>query len=533
MSSETSPRPVLVIGAGPVGQTTALLLARYGIPVTLLDARTARDAVGSKAICQQRDVLDAWEWCGGRAVVDEGLTWTRARTFYRDHELFSVELPDPGSSPLPPFVNISQCRTEAILDDLIAEHPLVELRWGQEVVEIADSGDRVEVLARTRHGMVRHAAEYAVAAAGARGGAIRTLLGVDFAGRTFGDSFLICDVRADLPGWGQERRFYFDPAWNRGRQVLIHPCPDSVFRIDWQLPADQDPAEVLDPAALDRRIRQVIGDRRYELVWSSIYRFHARIASTFRVGRTFLAGDLAHLVAPFGARGLNSGVADADNLAWKLAAVIGGWGAPELLDSYAVERMAAARENLAVTSATMDFLVPRDAGAAASRHELLERSVHDPEARAQVDSGRLSEAFWYVDSPLTTPDPTRSWPGRPPRGEAPAPVPGVSLPDALVVVDGRPARLRALLRGHLAVLSDDAGRGERAAARLRAELAPATPLLHLDLSSVRGAEPVLDGLRWEPGDLWLVRPDGHTAARCTGADELVAASRRLLALAPT
>ncbi|MGO0576198.1 FAD-dependent monooxygenase [Ornithinimicrobium panacihumi] len=536
-------RPVLVIGAGPVGQTTALLLARYGIPVTVLDARPRRDPIGSKAICQQRDVLDTWAWCGAQAIADEGLTWTRARTFYRDQDLFAVDLPDPGASPLPPFVNISQSRTEEILDELLAAEPLVEVRWGHEVVEIRQdhAHDRVEVLARTDSGHVRLAARYAVAAAGARGSTIRTLLDVTFGGRTFEDSFLICDIRADLPGWEQERRFYFDPDWNRGRQVLIHPCPDSVYRIDWQLPADQDPTEVLDPDRLRTRIRQIIGAQDYELVWSSIYHFHARIASRFRVGRAFLAGDVAHLVAPFGARGLNSGVADADNLAWKLAAVLHGWAPDALLDSYETERMAAARENLAVTSATMDFLVPYDPSAVVRRRDLLERALHDPQARPMIDSGRLSEAFWYVDSPLTTPDPARAWPGRPPVGEPPAPVPGVSLPDALVSApagEDSPAsppdrrRLRELVRGRLTVVSDDAARGEAALSQLAEGLPEGTPVQHLDLGTLDGAGPAMTGLGWEPGDLWLVRPDAHTAARVREPGEVLAAARRMLALAP-
>src|SRR6516164_7576810 len=105
---------VAVLGNGPVGQTAALMLARWGLPVVLLDQRARRDAVGSKSIVQQRDVLDAWEAVGaGRRIAGEGLTWITARTFYRDAELFAVTFPDPGGqSAFPPFVNISQSRTE-------------------------------------------------------------------------------------------------------------------------------------------------------------------------------------------------------------------------------------------------------------------------------------------------------------------------------------------------------------------------------------------------------------------------------------
>ncbi len=535
MTSSGQAQGVVVLGAGPVGQTAALLLARHGIPVTLLDARTARDAVGSRAICQHRDVLDTWAWVGGRAITDEGLTWRRARTFYRDHDLFTVELSDPGASALPAFVNLSQSRTEEILDGLIAASPLVEVRRGHEVdgvEQLPDGG--VEVTARTRSGETTVRGRYAVACCGARSTSLRTALGVEFPGRSFDDAFLICDVRAELPGWSEERRFYFDPEWNRGRQVLIHPCPDQVFRIDWQVEPEFELDRARADGTLHRRITQVIGDRPYELVWSSLYRFHARIASDFRVGDVFLAGDMAHLVSPFGARGLNSGVGDVDNLAWKLAAVLHGWAPPALLDSYAPERAAAARENLEVTSATMDFLVPHTEAQARHRREVLERAVHDVGARALVDSGRLYEPFWYVGSPLTTPDPERPWPGRPARGDAPCPAPGVIVPDAVVAADdpatGRPGpavRLRELLRGRLTVLAGSAGQAGDALDALRAEL-PHAPLGALDLAGLRGAEPVLDWLGWQDGDLWLVRPDAHTAARVRGLPDLVAATSRVL-----
>ncbi|MBX6721874.1 MAG: FAD-dependent monooxygenase, partial [Dactylosporangium sp.] len=391
---------VIVIGAGPVGQTGALLLARWGIPVTVLDARPERDLVGSKSICQQRDVLDVWEAVGaGRQIADEGVTWERARTYYRDKELFCLTFAERGRSAFPPFVNISQSRTEEILDERIAATPSIEVRWAHEVIGIAQDDDGVTVTCRTPDGERTLRAPYVLACAGAKGDAVRDMLGLEFAGRSFDDHFLICDIRADLGAWANERRFYFDPEWNPGRQVLIHPCPDSTYRIDWQVPADFDLDEQHRSGALDRRIRQIVGDRPYEVVWSSVYRFHARLVDRMRVGRVLVAGDCAHLVAPFGARGLNSGVQDVENAAWKLAFVLRGWASPELLESYTIERRAAAAENIAVTSSTMDFLVPQSEAAWQRRRDVLERALTDPGARAEVDSGRLAEPFWYVDSP--------------------------------------------------------------------------------------------------------------------------------------
>jgi pentachlorophenol monooxygenase/3-(3-hydroxy-phenyl)propionate hydroxylase len=276
--------PVVVIGNGPVGQTTALLLARWGVPVVVLDQRAARDPVGSKAICQQRDVLDVWESVGaGARIAAEGVTWTTARTFHRGAELFSYAFADGGRSPFPPFVNISQSRTEEILDECVAAQPLVHVRWGQRVVSVAQDAAGV---ALTCGDGSRVRAAYVVACPGARCDELRALLGVRFAGHSFDDRFLICDIRTDLPGWATERRFHFDPGWNSGRQVLVHPCPDSTFRIDWQVPSGYDLDAEAVSGALDRRIRAVIGDRPYEIVWKSVYRFHSRCADRMRVGRS-------------------------------------------------------------------------------------------------------------------------------------------------------------------------------------------------------------------------------------------------------
>jgi 3-(3-hydroxy-phenyl)propionate hydroxylase len=528
MTAGATPEPVAVLGNGSVGQSAALLLARWGIPVVLLDRRPARDLVGSKAICQHRDVLDIWASVGARRIADEGLTWTTARTYYRDRELYAVTLRDRGRSPFPPFVNISQSRTEELLDLRIAAQPLIRVRWATEVVGIEQDDAGVTLACATPQGEATVRTRYLLACAGARGDVVRAALGVSFDGRSFDDQFLICDIRAELPGWERERRFYFDPEWNPGRQVLIHPCPDSRFRIDWQVPPGYDLDREQRSGALDQRIQKILGDTPYEMVWRTVYRFHSRCVDRMRVGRVLLAGDCAHLFAPFGARGMNSGVQDAENAAWKLAFVLRGWAPDRLLDSYHQERHAAALENLDVTSATMRFLVPQSAAEWEHRRRTLERAVDDPAARALVDSGRLAEPFWYVDSPLTTPDPGRPFPGRPPKGEPPAVVPGVLVPDAPVRLAERPdaTHLRQLVRdGLLALTTDGVDPVAVAAAMRQATAGPsrALPLAGIDVEDA--LRPALDA---RPGEAWLLRPDGHVAAVLTDPDAraVAAAARR-------
>ncbi|MBW0114796.1 FAD-dependent monooxygenase [Pseudonocardia abyssalis] len=517
--------PVAVLGAGPVGQTTALLLARRGVPTVVLDRRARRDAVGSKAICQQRDVLDVWESVGvGRRIADEGVTWTTARTFHRDAELFSYAFAEPGSPAFPPFVNLSQTRTEEILDEAIAREPLVDLRWGHDVVHVDQDADGVTLRCA---GGTEVRAPYLVACGGARSEELRALLGVAFDGHTFDDRFLICDIRADLPAWATERRFHFDPSWNPGRQVLIHPCPDSTFRIDWQVPADYDLDAEVASGALDTRIRRIVGDVDYTIVWKSVYRFHSRCVDRMRCGRVLIAGDAAHLVSPFGARGLNSGVADAENAAWKIAYVGHGWAPDALLETYHDERHAAARENIAVTTATMDFLVPRDEQQARHRADVLAGAATEPALRARVDSGRLSEPYWYVDSPLTTPSADRPFTGRPPRGQVPPAGPGVLLPDAPVTAPG--GRIRALARDGFLLLTADAVPGAAEEA-----VGAGGPVRVLALPDVDPDGTLGAALAARPGEVWVVRPDAHVAAVLVHptAEQIAAALHRAAARTP-
>ena len=525
--------PVAIVGAGPVGMTAALCLARHGLPSIILEAEERLLAEGSRSICVQKDVLDIFDRVGcGQVMADHGVSWTVGRTYYQDVELFQIRFPEVAGDAFPPFINLPQAAQEEYLLERVRQEPLIEVRWSHRVEWVSQDSHGVRLIAATPVGSVELRAPYAIGCDGAHS-TVRKLLAVDFPGHSFKDRFLIADIRARLP-FPNERRFFFDPPFNPGRQVLVHPQPDSVWRIDWQIPADVDVERERATGRLDRRIRSVVGNVDYEIVWLSTYRFHQRVADTFRVGRVFLAGDAAHLMSPFGARGLNSGVADAENLAWKLWLVLAGRAPVELLDTYDLERRAAARENVAITNATMRFMVPPTGAHRLLRSAVLRGSLHVPALRRWVNSGKLSTPFVYASSPIVVQE---RWlaPGGALRPGAIAPdAPCRLVGDGEMAAPGAVRRLRQIFGDAFVALylpaspADGVAFAERALKRLpRAPLelyvvtAPDDGLLALPeaarvLVDTEGAMAATYGAR--SGALHLVRPDGHLAACRQGPD---------------
>ena len=323
--------PVAIVGAGPAGLTAALDLAHYGIPSIVLD-EDILTVFGSRAIAYHSSALAVWEKLGaGQAMLAKGVAWHKRHTYFRQKEVYTQSFP-PAPGALPGFLNLQQYYVERYLVDQVEHQPLIDLRWKHRVTGLSQASEAVTLEVETPAGPAQVKAAYVLACDGARS-TIRCLLDLDFPGHTFDDRFLIADVKASL-NLPPEPKFYFNHPSHPGPTVLIHPQPDGVWRIDWQVGAGVDVEAEKAPEKMDRRIRAFIGDVPYELVWLTDYRFHQRLLERLRHGRVFFVGDAAHLVAPFGARGLNSAVQDVENLSWKLALVLNGQASDSLLETY-------------------------------------------------------------------------------------------------------------------------------------------------------------------------------------------------------
>ncbi|MCC2594805.1 FAD-dependent oxidoreductase [Pusillimonas sp. MFBS29] len=419
--------PVLVVGAGPVGLSMALDLAQRGLKVLIIDD-DYRLSTGSRAICFAKRTLDIWDRLGiGERMVKKGISWNVGRVYFQDEEVWRFDLLPEQGHRRPAFINLQQYYCEGFLYEQVAGHPDIELRWKHKAAAIESLPNGVNVTVESPNGSYTLTADWLVACDGARS-PLRKMLGQESHGRSFRDRFLIADVRmqADYP---TERWFWFDPPFHPGLSVLLHSQPDNVWRIDFQLGWDADPVEEVKPENVIPRIRALLGPKaEFELEWVSIYTFACERMDQFRHQRILFAGDAAHRVSPFGARGANSGVQDIDNLGWKLALVAQGSAPEALLDSYAVERELAADENILNSSRSTDFITPKSEMSLLFRNTVLKLAKHHDFARKLVNSGRLSTPTAYVGSSLNTADSDAFTTDL---------LPGSVAPDGPVTVDGQ------------------------------------------------------------------------------------------------
>ena len=510
--------PVVVVGAGPIGLTAALDCAQRGLDVLLIDDNDTV-SIGSRAVCYAQRPLEIWDRLGAAApMVDKGVSWQVGRVFFRDEQAYQFDLqPEPGHQ-MPAMVNLQQYHLEEMLIAQIAQQPRITLAWKHRLLSLQQHADHAALALETPDGIYRVQADWVIACDGANSDT-RRLVGAEFTGQFFQDRFLIADVVMQS-GFPTERWFWFDPPFHRGQSVLLHKQADNVWRIDFQLGWNADPDEAKKPENVLPRIREMLGpEAKFELEWVSVYQFACRRIDRFRHGRVLFAGDAAHQVSPFGARGANTGVQDIDNLAWKLALVQAGDAPEALVDSYHHERAFAADDNLRHSTRSTDFITPKSTASRLYRDAVLELAKTEPFARPLVNSGRLSTPTPYVHSGLNTPD-GDDFAGRL--------LPGTACADAPVQAQGRNGWLLQHLQGGFTLLAfGDEARAEP----VSTGRVTATPLvLGRDLADPQGL--VAKRYDGRPGTVYLIRPDQHVAARWRRFDPAAvqAALQRALAL---
>ncbi|MCR3718348.1 MULTISPECIES: FAD-dependent monooxygenase [Prauserella salsuginis group] len=525
------PLPVLVIGAGPVGLGVALGLVRRGIPVTAVEAGESV-SFGSRAICLSRHSLEVSDRLGfGPELEKIVLPWTGGRTHHRDREVLHFQMPHGEHAARPPMVNVSQSEIEQVMVDALLEHPLATLHWSAEVTGLVQDEEAARVTLQTPFGERDLRARWVVAADGGRS-TVRRLAGLRMQGTSYEGNYVIADIHwpSELPA---ERLVWFDAPSNPGSTIIMHRQPRDIWRIDYQLDAADDPAaETAEERIRDRITRHLTwlgSDVPWTLEWHGYYQARALALPDFVHGRVVFAGDAAHLVPIFGVRGLNSGMEDAETLVWQLAEVVRGRADASLLAAYSVERHAAWRQNVDNAGKSTLIMSPGTRGHRLTRDAVLALSADHPEF-SHLLNPRQSSATHTHGSPLT-------WPAA---ADVPGMRPGDPLEDRRVRrrVPGAPAQETSLhaVRGHgfsvLVAGASPARAAEVVAAtrRLADELAPepvSAVIVPADTDAdhpagdIAGDVAVLDdpagelAAAWgaEPGEMFVVRPDGQVLAR--------------------
>ena len=399
---------IVIVGGGLAGLTLACALNQYGVKAVLLDEDNTVGVKGasSRGICYAQKTLEIFRRLGiYERIAAKGVQWSVGRTFAGHDEVYSFDLREQAShnaSLQPPFINIQQFYVEGFLVEQLyaSNNRSIDLRWNNRITSFAQNEEFATLGVTTPAGDYTIEATHVVDCSGARS-PFRAWVAASVTAQKGDDRWCIADVRFKHPP-PVERHTWREAPFNEGRAGWQHLMADGVWRIDYQMRPDADPQEVSRESVVRERINGQLGRNvphdEYEIVWVGPYAYRSECLNQLRHGRVFFVGDAAHVVSPFGARGGNSGVQDADNLAFKLAAVVHNRAAPKLLDSYHDERHEAATQNVLVTNRTARFLRPADGIERVFRSAAISLAKRHAFARQLVNTGRMSSPNVYSRS---------------------------------------------------------------------------------------------------------------------------------------
>jgi len=500
---------VAIVGGGPVGLTAALTLARHGVPCVLLEAKSTYND-GSRAICIARQSFHIFETLGvAGPFVEKSLGWTTGRSFFRGRQILEFDMPDSADEKFRPMYNLEQQYIEQFLHAAAEASELIDIRWQSEVAGLRDTDDGVVLTIRDPHGSYELPAGWVLAADGARS-AIRSMRGLRLKGENYEGRYVIADVRMEHD-YPTIRRALFDPACRPGGTVLIHRQPDNIWRIDYQLREGESAEEATREANVRDSVAGVLAeighDGPWDLEWWSIYSANTLALDDYRAGRIFFIGDSAHIVPIFGVRGLNNGLADAQNIGWKLARVLKGSADERLLDSYSPERRGATLDVFANASKSARFMTPPTRGWQIMRDAALSLALDHPFAGAFANPRQMTP-YTYAESPITLADRDDFS-----RGPKPGAVAGNVRLDEGWLSNRFGNGFSVLVFGSI----DEPG------AILSADPEATVIILDADGAVARAYDA-------EAGSAYLVRPDQHVAARWkqASADDVAGALTAIL-----
>jgi 3-(3-hydroxy-phenyl)propionate hydroxylase len=395
---------VVIAGSGPAGMVAALELARLGVPSVILTSEL-QVSQGSRAIVFTRRSMEILQQVGVDGPMSEnGLPWRFGNSYYRGQRVFRMEAPHDPDDRFFPMLNIQQQYMEQYLLDACQANPLIDFRWGNKVVKVEQEPGLAHVTIDTPEGPYALETDWLVAADGGRS-EIRAAMNLHMEGSSYEGFFVIADIRVDLP-LPTERLAYFDPEWNPGNTILMHREPHGIWRVDYQLPPGETPADALQPESLKQRIDAqlaMIGHAgaKWEMDWNSVYSARTLTLPDYVQGRVIFTGDAAHLLPIFGVRGANTGFQDAQSLAWHLAFVVKGLAGERLLANHSAERVGAAREIIDEAGKSTRFMAPPSRGFRLLRDAVLSLSLSEEFVRP-LYHWRTSRPHEYSDSALNS-----------------------------------------------------------------------------------------------------------------------------------